>query len=261
MLTKRIIPCLDVHAGRVVKGTNFVNLRDAGDPVELAALYDREGADELVFLDITASSDGRAIMLDVVRRTAEEVFIPFTVGGGLRTVEDIREMLKAGADKVSLNTSAVQTPELIEESAKKFGTQCIVVAIDARRRRNEAGETTEGWEVYIHGGRTPTGLDVLEWAQKVESLGAGEILLTSMDCDGTKDGYDIALCRTISEALTIPVIASGGVGNLEHIYEGLTEGKADAALAASIFHYKEYTIRESKAFLEERGVPVRRWHR
>ncbi|QGG49021.1 imidazole glycerol phosphate synthase subunit HisF [Heliorestis convoluta] len=261
MLTKRIIPCLDVHGGRVVKGTNFVNLRDAGDPVELAATYDREGADELVFLDITASSDNRAIMLDVVRRTAEEVFIPFTVGGGLRTVEDIREMLKAGADKVSLNTSAVQTPDLIAEGAKKFGSQCIVVAIDARRRRNEQGESLEAWEVYIHGGRTPTGMDVIEWAKKVEGLGAGEILLTSMDCDGTKDGYDIPLTSAISEALSIPVIASGGVGNLEHIYEGLTAGKADAALAASIYHYKEYTIRETKAFLEERGVPVRRWHR
>lgn len=260
MLAKRIIPCLDVHAGRVVKGTNFVNLRDAGDPVELAAIYDKEGADELVFLDITASSDGRAIMLDVVRRTAEEVFIPFTVGGGLRAVEDIREMLKAGADKVSLNTSAIQNPRLISDSAWKFGCQCIVVAIDARRRRTEDGQPGEGWEVYTHGGRKPTGIDALEWAKKAEELGAGEILLTSMDRDGTKDGYDIPLTRAVGEAVSIPVIASGGVGNLQHIYEGLTDGKADAALAASIFHYKEYTIRETKEFLSERGVHVRRWH-
>ncbi|MTV49025.1 imidazole glycerol phosphate synthase subunit HisF [Heliobacillus mobilis] len=259
MLAKRIIPCLDVHGGRVVKGTNFVNLRDAGDPVELAAVYDKEGADELVFLDITASSDGRAIMLDVVRRTAEEVFIPFTVGGGLRTVEDIREMLKAGADKISLNTSAVQTPQLIGDSAWKFGSQCIVVAIDARRRRDEEGRLLEGWEVYTHGGRKPTGIDVLEWARKVEELGCGEILLTSMDKDGTKDGYDIPLTRAVSEAVKIPVIASGGVGNLEHICEGLTAGKADAALAASIFHYKEYTIRETKEYLRGKGVHVRKW--
>ncbi|MBM7867650.1 imidazole glycerol phosphate synthase subunit HisF [Heliobacterium gestii] len=259
MLAKRIIPCLDVHGGRVVKGTNFVNLRDAGDPVELAAAYDKEGADEVVFLDITASSDGRAIMLDVVRRTAEEVFIPFTVGGGLRSVEDIREMLKAGADKISLNTSAVQTPKLIGDGAWKFGSQCIVVAIDARRRRDDAGHPVEGWEVYTHGGRKPTGMDVLEWARRVEELGAGEILLTSMDKDGTKDGYDIPLTKAVSEAVTIPVIASGGVGNLEHIAEGLTAGKADAALAASIFHYKEYTIRETKEYLRERGVHVRQW--
>ncbi|MCW2278015.1 imidazole glycerol phosphate synthase subunit HisF [Heliophilum fasciatum] len=264
MLKKRIIPCLDVHGGRVVKGTNFVNLRDAGDPVELAATYDQEGADELVFLDITASSDGRAIMLDVVRHTAEEVFIPFTVGGGLRTIEDIRDMLKAGADKISLNTSAVQTPRLISDGAWKFGSQCIVVAIDARRRRHADGTvdpTQDAWEVYIHGGRTATGMDVLTWAREVEKLGAGEILLTSMDCDGTKDGYDIALTRAVSEAVTIPVIASGGVGNLEHIRAGLTEGKADAALAASIFHYKEYTIRETKEYLEKCGVPVRRWQK
>jgi imidazole glycerol-phosphate synthase subunit HisF len=251
MLAKRIIPCLDVHEGRVVKGTNFINLRDAGDPVELAALYDKAGADELVFLDISASSEGRATMLDVVRRTAEEVFIPFTVGGGLRTVEDIRRMLQAGADKVSLNTSAVQTPDLIREAAVAFGSQCIVVAVDARAKQEG------GWEVYIHGGRTATGLDVLEWVNRVQELGAGEILLTSMDKDGTKDGYDLELTRKVSEAVSIPVIASGGVGNLEHIVDGLTKGKADAALAASIFHYGEYTIRETKKYLSERGVVVR----
>lgn len=251
MLAKRIIPCLDVHEGRVVKGTNFVNLRDAGDPVELAALYDQAGADELVFLDISASAEGRATMLEVVRRTAEEVFIPFTVGGGLRTIEDIRKMLKAGADKVSLNTSAVQTPDLIRQGAEAFGTQCIVVAVDARAKSGS------GWEVYIHGGRTPTGLDVLEWVEKAQSLGAGEILLTSMDRDGTKDGYDLALTRKVSETASIPVIASGGVGNLEHIFKGLTEGKADAALAASIFHYGEYTIKEAKDYLAQKGVEVR----
>jgi len=251
MLSKRIIPCLDVHEGRVVKGTNFVNLRDAGDPVELAALYDKSGADELVFLDISASAEGRATMLEVVRRTAEEVFIPFTVGGGIRTIEDIRRMLQAGADKVSLNTSAVQNPEVIKAGAEAFGTQCIVVAVDARSR----GEGK--WEVYIHGGRTPTGIDVLEWVKRVEGLGAGEILLTSMDKDGTKDGYDLELTRQVSEGLTIPVIASGGVGNLEHIFQGLTVGKADAALAASIFHYAEYTIQESKDYLSTRGVLVR----
>ncbi len=251
MLAKRIIPCLDVHEGRVVKGTNFVNLRDAGDPVELASLYDREGADELVFLDISASAEGRATMLDVVRRTAEGVFIPFTVGGGLRTIEDIRRMLKAGADKVSLNTSAVKNPELVRRGAEAFGSQCIVVAVDARSRGEGA------WEVYIHGGRTPTGIDVLEWVQRVEELGAGEILLTSMDRDGTKDGYDLELTRRVSEAVGIPVIASGGVGNLEHIFQGLTKGKADAALAASIFHYAEYTIREAKDYLSQRGVVVR----
>jgi imidazole glycerol-phosphate synthase subunit HisF len=251
MLAKRIIPCLDVHEGRVVKGTNFINLRDAGDPVELAALYDKAGADELVFLDISASSEGRATMLDVVRRTAEEVFIPFTVGGGLRTVEDIRRMLQAGADKVSLNTSAVQTPDLIREAAVAFGSQCIVVAVDARATQEG------GWEVYIHGGRTATGLDVLEWVNRVQELGAGEILLTSMDKDGTKDGYDLELTSKVSEAVSIPVIASGGVGNLEHIVDGLTKGKADAALAASIFHYGEYTIRETKKYLSERGVVVR----
>lgn len=251
MLAKRIIPCLDVHKGRVVKGTNFVNLRDAGDPVELAALYDREGADELVFLDITASSEGRETMVDVVRRTAEQVFIPFTIGGGLRTIEDIRQVLRAGADKVSLNTSAVQNPRIIEEGAHAFGSQCIVVAVDARQKQ------TGGWEVYIHGGRTATGKDVLEWVQEVEQLGAGEILLTSMDRDGTKNGYDLELTRAVSRAVSIPVIASGGVGNLEHIAEGLTTGEADAALAASIFHYREYSIAETKHYLEGRQIPVR----
>ncbi|TWH57614.1 imidazole glycerol phosphate synthase subunit HisF [Desulfitobacterium sp. LBE] len=252
MLAKRIIPCLDVHEGRVVKGTNFVNLRDAGDPVELAALYDREGADELVFLDISASAEGRETMVEVVRRTAEQVFIPFTIGGGLRRVEDIRKMLRAGADKVSLNTSAVQTPGLIEEGAHAFGSQCIVVAIDARQTRPGA------WEVYIHGGRTPTGKDVLQWAEEVERLGAGEILLTSMDRDGTKNGYDLELTRAVSRAVSLPVIASGGVGTLEHLAEGLTIGEADAVLAASIFHYQEYSIGEAKAYLEERGIPVRK---
>jgi len=252
MLAKRIIPCLDVTGGRVVKGTNFINLRDAGDPVELAAFYDREGADELVFLDITASSDGRATMLDVVRRTAEEVFIPFTVGGGIRTIEDIRVMLAAGADKVSVNTAAVQNPDLISEGANKFGTQCIVLAVDAKRT-SRPGQ----WEVYIHGGRTPTGIDALEWIKRGEQLGAGEILLTSMDRDGTKDGYDIELTRAVAELVNIPVIASGGVGNLEHIREGLVEGRADAALAASIFHFGEYSIRETKQYLRDRGVVVR----
>ena len=252
MLAKRIIPCLDVTGGRVVKGTNFVDLRDAGDPVELAAFYDREGADELVFLDITASSDGRETMLDVVRRTAEEVFIPFTVGGGIRKVEDMRVMLAAGADKVSVNTSAVQNPGLIADGANKFGSQCIVLAVDAKRT-GVPGK----WEVYIHGGRTPTGIDAMEWIKKAEGLGAGEILLTSMDGDGTKDGYDIELTRTVAELVNIPVIASGGVGNLEHIREGLVEGKADAALAASIFHFGEYSITETKQYLREKGVVVR----
>ncbi|MBO8127714.1 MAG: imidazole glycerol phosphate synthase subunit HisF [Peptococcaceae bacterium] len=251
MLAKRIIPCLDVTGGRVVKGVNFVNLRDAGDPVELAAVYDREGADEIVFLDITASSDDREIMLDVVRRTAEEVFIPFTVGGGLRNLDDIRAMLTAGADKVSLNTSAVKNPTLIAEAAERFGSQCIVVAIDAK----QVGP--DKWEVFTHGGRTPTGLDALEWARRVESLGAGEILLTSMDRDGTKDGYDIPLTRAVAEAVRIPVIASGGVGTLEHIADGLTDGQADAALAASIFHFGEYSVKEVKEYLAARGIPVR----
>ncbi|MEW6183505.1 MAG: imidazole glycerol phosphate synthase subunit HisF [Bacillota bacterium] len=251
MLAKRIIPCLDVDRGRVVKGVNFINLRDAGDPVELAAFYDREGADELVFLDITASAEKRDIMLDVARRTAEEVFIPFTVGGGLRNLDDIRQMLAAGADKISLNTAAVKNPGLVKEAASRFGSQCVVVAIDARR----IGEGR--WEVYIHGGRTPTGVDALSWAREVESLGAGEILLTSMDRDGTKDGYDIPLTSTFTGSLRIPVIASGGVGTLEHVAEGLVDGGADAALAASIFHFGEYSIRETKEYLVACGIPVR----
>lgn len=251
MLAKRVIPCLDVTAGRVVKGTNFINLRDAGDPVELAAFYDREGADELVFLDITASAEGRDIMLDVVRRTAEEVFIPFTVGGGIGSLDHIRQILKAGADKVSLNTAAVQQPNLITEASLRFGAQCIVVAVDAR----QAGE--DRWEVYTHGGRKPTGKDVLEWVREAERLGAGEILLTSMDRDGTKDGYDIALTRAVSRAVNIPVIASGGAGNLIHLREALVEGEANAALAASIFHYREFSIKEAKDYLSREGVAIR----
>lgn len=251
MLQKRVIPCLDVTGGRVVKGTNFINLRDAGDPVELAAFYDREGADELIFLDITASSDGRKTTLDMVYRTAGEVFIPYTVGGGIRNLEDIRAILSAGADKITINTAAVQNPGLVAEAAGRFGSQCIVVAIDAR----QAGP--DSWEVYIHGGRTPTGIDAVGWARQVEALGAGEIMLTSMDRDGTKDGYDIPLTRAIVRALNIPVIASGGVGNLEHMAEGLIEGEADAALAASIFHFGEYSIMETKEYLRSKGVPVR----
>ncbi len=251
MLSVRIIPCLDVHAGRVVKGVNFVNLIDAGDPVEQAKAYEKQGADELVFLDITASSDGRNIMHDVVERTASECFMPLTVGGGLRSIEDIRAMLNAGADKVSLNTSAVKTPELIKEASDKFGNQCIVVAIDAKR-------VADGkWEVFTHGGRTPTGLDAIEWARKVTELGAGEILLTSMDADGTKDGYDVELTRAVSEAVTIPVIASGGAGNLGHLVDVLKDGKASAVLAASIFHFGTYTIREAKEALEQADLPVR----
>jgi imidazole glycerol-phosphate synthase subunit HisF len=250
-LAKRIIPCLDVDEGRVVKGVRFVNLVDAGDPVEQAKFYDAEGADELVFLDITASSGNRNIMRDIAARTAEEVFIPFTVGGGLRTVEDIREILKVGADKVSLNTAALENPELIREASERFGSQCVVVAIDAKR----VGQGH--WEVYSHGGRNLTGRDALEWAQKVEVLGAGEILLTSMDCDGTKKGYDIELTKAVSEALRIPVIASGGAGTLEHLVEVLEKGKADAVLAASIFHFKEHTVHEAKEFLKARSIPVR----
>ena len=252
MLTKRIIPCLDVKDGRVVKGTNFVNLRDAGDPVEVAEVYDAQGADELTFLDITASSDNRGIILDVVAKTAERVFMPVTVGGGIREAKDIRNLLNSGADKVSINTTAVNNPEFVKESAYRFGSQCTVVAIDAKRCKER-----DGWEVFIHGGRTPTGLDVIEWAVKMVEFGAGEILLTSMDADGTKDGFDIALTRAVSEAVNVPVIASGGVGNPEHMYTGLTEGKADAALAASIFHYKEYTIKQVKDYLAGKGVPVR----
>lgn len=257
MLAKRIIPCLDVTGGRVVKGINFVNLRDAGDPVEQGAIYDREQADELVFLDITASSDHRDIMIDIVRRTADTVFIPFTVGGGVRTVEDIRDLLRAGADKIALNTAAVQNPELITAGAEKFGRQCIVVAIDAKRLDNLAADSAPRWEVYIHGGRTPTGLDAVAWAQQAEALGAGEFLLTSMDCDGTQDGYDIPLTRTIAEAVQVPVIASGGAGSLEHFYQVLTEGKADAALAASLFHYRQFSVQEVKLYLHSRGVTVR----
>ena len=251
MHTKRIIPCLDVKDGRVVKGTNFVSLRDAGDPVELAAFYDRELADELVFLDITASSDGRNTMVDVVRRTASQVFIPFTVGGGIRSVDDIRTMLHAGADKVSLNTAAVKDPALIAEGAKSFGCQCIVLAVDAKRCG--AGK----WEVYINGGRTPTGLDVMEWIRRGVDLGAGEILLTSMDCDGTKDGYDNELNRAVSELVEVPVIASGGAGTLQHFADALVAGKADAVLAASVFHYGEFSIRQTKEFLRSQGIEVR----
>jgi cyclase len=253
MLTKRIIPCLDVDRGRVVKGVNFVNLRDAGDPVELAAFYNREGADEVVFLDITASYEKRATMLDVVRRTAEQVFIPVTVGGGIRTVDDIRATLGAGADKTSLNTAAVKNPDILRAGAEQFGAQCIVLAIDARSN----AAMPSGYEVFVHGGRTPTGLDALEWAQRGVSLGAGEILLTSMDRDGTKRGYDLVLTEKISHAVTVPVIASGGVGTLEHLYEGLTVGAADAVLAASIFHFGEYRVCEAKRYLQERGVVVR----
>jgi len=252
MLTKRIIPCLDVKDGRVVKGVNFVNLRDAGDPVELAALYSREGADELVFLDISASVEGRGTMTDVVRRTAENVTIPFTVAGGVSSVDDMTRLLRAGADKVGINTAAVQNPQLIADGARRFGAQCIVVAIDARWNRE-----WNDWEVVTHGGTRPTGLKALEWAKRVEELGAGELLLTSMDRDGTKDGFDLPLTRAVAEAVSIPVIASGGAGKPEHFHEVLTEGKADAALAASIFHFKALTIRQVKDFLHERNVPVR----
>lgn len=252
MLAKRIIPCLDVTDGRVVKGTKFLNLRDAGDPVECAQVYDRQGADELVFLDITASSDNRATMVEVVHQTAGQCFMPLTVGGGIRTVDDIRTMLKAGADKTSLNTAAVQNPEVIRAGAERFGSQCIVVAIDAKR----VGENR--WEVFTHGGRKPTGRDAVAWAQEVEALGAGEILLTSMDADGTKAGYDLALTRTISEAVHLPVIASGGAGTLAHMAEVLTAGKADAVLAASVFHFGEYTVGDVKAYLAQKGICVRR---
>ena len=252
MFTKRIIPCLDVHDGRVVKGVNFVNLRDAGDPVEIARAYDQAGADELVFLDITASSDIRNTVVDMVRRVAEQVFIPFTVGGGIRTVEDFRLLLREGADKISINSSAINRPELISEAADKFGRQCVVVAIDARRR-----EDGSGWNVYKNGGRIDTGLDAVEWAIKADRLGAGEILLTSMDCDGTKAGYDNELNAVIAENVSVPVIASGGAGTKEHFYDALTEGKADAALAASLFHYKELEIRDLKEYLRGRGISVR----
>lgn len=250
MLAKRIIPCLDVKGGRVVKGVKFVNLRDAGDPVRNASFYDKEGADELVFLDITATFEDRDIMLDVVRRTAEQVFMPLTVGGGIRNMDDIRNLLKAGADKVSINTAAVKNPQLISNASNRFGSQCIVVAIDAKRKG-------KGWEVYINGGRTPTGKDAVKWAKEAERKGAGEILLTSMDCDGTKKGYDLKLTKAISEEVGIPVIASGGAGELGHLYDALTKGKADAVLAASIFHYREFSIKEAKAYLNKRKVPVR----
>ena len=253
MLAKRIIPCLDVMGGRVVKGTRFVDLRDAGDPVEVAARYDEEGADELTFLDITASHEERDILIDVVTRTAEQVFMPLTVGGGVRTVEDVRRLLSAGADKVGINTAAVAEADLVARAARRFGSQCIVVAVDAKRVAQKSGK----WEVYTHGGRRPTGIDALEWVCRVEDAGAGEILLTSMDCDGTQRGYDVALTRAVAEAVSIPVIASGGAGKLEHLAEVLTEGKADAALAASIFHYRQFTIRQAKEFLAGHGIPVR----
>lgn len=252
MLTKRIIPCLDVNEGRVVKGVNFVDLKDAGDPVEIAKAYNEEGADELVFLDITASSDQRRTVVEMVRKVADQVFIPFTVGGGIQTVEDMKQILREGADKVSINTAAVKHPDLVREGAEKFGNQCIVAAIDARRRQNG-----EGWTVWIKGGREDTGLDAVEWAKQVVDLGAGEILLTSMDADGTKAGYDLELTRAISDAVSVPVIASGGAGRVEDFYTALTEGGADAALAASLFHYKELTIEEVKTYLQERKVPVR----
>ncbi|WP_337288602.1 imidazole glycerol phosphate synthase subunit HisF [Candidatus Methylomirabilis sp.] len=275
MLAKRIIPCLDVKDGRVVKGTRFVDLRDAGDPAEVAALYDQQGADELVFLDITASHERRDILVDVVRRTADMAFTPLTVGGGVRTVEDIRTLLLAGADKVSLNTAAIERPELLTEAAMRFGSQCIVLAIDAKQVSNSSELATAGgvelskdpkpetrnpklcWQVYTHGGRTPIGRDAIEWAKQGEVLGAGEILLTSMDRDGTKDGYDLALTRAVADAVTIPVIASGGAGTVNHLYEALTEGRADAALAASIFHFRECSIEDAKAYLRGRGVSVR----
>lgn len=253
MLTRRIIPCLDVNRGRVVKGVKFVGLRDAGDPVEVARAYDREGADELCFLDITASHEDREIILEIVARTADQVFMPLTVGGGINKLEDIRKLLRAGADKVSINTGAVARPEFVREAAETFGSQCIVVAIDAKRVRG-------GWEVVTHGGRKPTGIDACEWADKMATYGAGEILLTSMDKDGTKEGYDLELTRAISDRVGIPVIASGGAGNLEHIYEALEIGMASAALAASIFHYREYTIAECKSYLHGRGIPVRLAH-
>ena len=253
MLAKRIIPCLDVNAGRVVKGVNFVNLRDAGDPVEIARQYNDDGADELTFLDITASSDARAMILDVIERVAEQVFIPLTVGGGIRSIDDVRRLMNVGADKISINTAAVTNPQLVKDASDHFGSQAIVVAIDARKRPDAAG-----WEVFTHGGRIPTGLDVVEWAKRVtQELGAGEILLTSMDRDGTKSGFDLALTRVIAEAVSVPVIASGGVGNLDHLADGVSEGKADAVLAASIFHFGQYSIKEAKQHMRARGIEVR----
>ena len=252
MHTKRIIPCLDVHAGRVVKGVNFVNLQDAGDPVAIAEAYDKAGADELVFLDITASSDARQTVVDMVRRVAEKVFIPFTVGGGIRTVDDFKAILREGADKISINSSAINTPELISQAADKFGSQCVVVAIDAKRRADGSG-----WNIYKNGGRIDVGIDAVEWAMKVEKLGAGEILLTSMDCDGTKAGYDIELTRKIAESVSIPVIASGGAGSLEHFKDAFVDGKAEAALAASLFHFKELEIKQVKEYLRNEGISVR----
>ncbi len=252
MYAKRIIPCLDVKDGRVVKGVNFVNLIDAGDPVEAAIAYDKKGADELVFLDITATSDNRDTVEDMVRRVAENVFIPFTVGGGIKTVDDFRKLLLAGADKISINSSAIKRPELISEAAERFGSQCVVVAIDAKRRGDKSG-----WDVYVAGGRINTGIDALQWAKKAEALGAGEILLTSMDCDGTKAGYDLELTRTISENVSIPVIASGGAGNMDHFYDALTSGKADAVLAASLFHFGEIAISDLKSYLSDKGISVR----
>jgi cyclase len=254
MLAKRIIPCLDVHAGRVVKGTNFLNLRDAGDPVEVATRYEQEGADELVFLDITASHEQRGIILDVVRRTSEVIFMPLTVGGGIRTLDDIRTLLQAGCDKVSINSESVKNPDFVREAALRFGSQCIVVNIDPKRVQRDGKEF---WEVHINGGRVPTGLQAVEWARRVEELGAGEIVLTSMDADGTRDGYDLEITRAVAEAVGIPVVASGGAGSPEHLYQAVTAGKADAALAASIFHYGQYTIEETKRYLAERGVTVR----
>lgn len=254
MLAKRVIPCLDVNRGRVVKGTNFVNLRDAGDPVAVAARYEQEGADELVFLDITASHEGRDIMLDVVRRTAEEVFMPLTVGGGIRTLDDIRQLLLAGCDKVSINSAAVKDPQFVYEAAKRFGSQCIVVNIDPKRIQRDGREV---WEVHINGGRVPTGLEAVAWAREVEKLGAGEIVLTSMDADGTKDGYDLEITAAVGAAITVPLVASGGAGKPEHLADAITIGKADAALAASIFHFGEYTIQETKQVMAARGIPVR----
>lgn len=254
-LAKRIIPCLDVKDGRVVKGVKFLQLRDAGDPVDNAKFYDAEGADELVFLDITASHEKRNIMIEVVRKTAEVAFMPLTVGGGIRTLDDIHNLLLAGTDKVSINTAAVKNIDFVAKAAERFGTQCIVVAIDAKRK--EPNNPASGWEVFIHGGRTPTGIDTLKWAEEVVAAGAGEILLTSMDCDGTKEGYDIELTRAVSETVNVPVIASGGAGTLEHLYSALDQGKADAVLAASIFHYREYTIKETKEYLQQKGIPIR----